>query len=138
MGGMARTKKHHLGANGKTEEIYTTRPMKDKKYASNNCEISGTRNRTLNSIRLLQRSQKNLICLRPFARILKLIGSREADFLRIKKKAIIVLREISEFYLSCILGDANLICVHCGRLTLRSKDIYLVRKIRNENLVKMM
>merc|ERR1711879_545156 len=111
MGKMARTKKMRYEVNTKTEDMQSVRSTNDEKVISNNCKILNTRNRTLKAIRLLQRSQKCLICLRPFTRIVKFIGSRGRDTMIIKRKAIIILREVSECYLRCILEDANLICI---------------------------
>ena len=76
-----------------------------------------------------------LICSRRcFSRLIREVAK---DLRLIDKRwqasAIEAIQEAAERYLTTLLEDANLCCIHRKRVTIEPKDIQLARRIRNED-----
>ena len=61
---------------------------------------------------------------------MKEIGVEEIN--RIAAPALGALQEAAEAYLVSLFEDANLVTIHCKRITIYPKDIQLARRIRGE------
>lgn len=90
----------------------------------------------LREIRKYQKSTDLLIPKRPFQRIVRDIiqaNAKEwgAENIRMQASSLVPLQEASEAYVISILEDANLAAIHTKRVTVQTKDLDLVGRIRN-------
>ncbi|KAF4725556.1 hypothetical protein FOZ62_003172 [Perkinsus olseni] len=89
--------------------------------------------KALKEIRQFQRTTELLVPKAPFARVV-----REIQLLfvgeewRWSQEALIALQTAAEAYLVGLFEDAMLVAIHAKRVTLMSKDIRLVRRIRGD------
>jgi len=86
----------------------------------------------LREIRRYQKSTELLIRKLPFQRLVREIAQEFKTDLRFQAAAIAALQEASEAYLVGLFEDTNLCCIHAKRVTIKSKDIQLARRIRGE------
>ena len=90
----------------------------------------------LREIRKFQKSTDLLIASLPFARFVREItqnlGSKDAY--RYTSGAMRAIQEAAEAYLCGLFEDTNLCAIHCKRVTITSRDIWLARRIRGERL----
>jgi histone H3/H4 len=49
--------------------------------------------------------------------------------------AIMALQEAGEAHLVGLFEDVNLLAIHCRRITIQTRDLYLARRIRNESRI---
>ncbi len=91
---------------------------------------SGTR--ALMEIRKYQKSTELLFRKLPFQRLVREIAQDFKNDLRFQSTAIEALQEASEAYLVTLFENANLASIHAKRITVMSKDLRLVQRIRNE------
>merc|ERR1712176_1199033 len=99
MGGMARTKDLIVSSSSYVNDPnICVLKTETKKNTILEKESSNKDKQVLADIRRLQRSQKNLICLKPFERVLKLSLKRGACLMRIRKNSVNLRRDVSEFY----------------------------------------
>jgi histone H3 len=83
----------------------------------------------LREIRKYQKSTELLLLRRAFQRVVREIAQDFKADLRFQPEAILALQEATERYLVQMFEDANAAVIHCGRTTLMTKDIQLVRRI---------
>ena len=93
--------------------------------------------RSLMEIRKYQKSTELLIRKAPFARVVREIcmDSSVCSWgaeIRWQANALIALQEASEAYLVNLLSNANLAAIHAKRVTIKPKDIHIVRRITEE------
>ena len=86
----------------------------------------------LREVRKMQKYSGPLIPFLPFSRLVREIAQDFVTDLRFEKKAILLLRLITEDYLVGLFEDCAVAVVHGGRQTLEPKDIQVVRRIRGE------
>lgn len=92
----------------------------------------------LREIRQYQRSTELLIRKAGFSRMSKQTANEECTMsshptgLNWAQSAQTALQQAAEAYLVSLCEDANLECIHAGRVTLQPKDIQLARRIRGE------
>ena len=92
----------------------------------------------LREIRRLQRSTHLLIPRAPFQRVVRDICSQIDSDLRFQSQAILALQESSEAFVTSLLEDANLCCLHARRVTLMKRDMDLARRIRGDSILEGM
>ena len=83
-------------------------------------------------IRKYQRSTDLLIRKLPFQRLVKSIAKEYCKDIRFQATAVLALQESTEAYITGIFEDSNLAAIHAKRITLMSKDINLIRRIRGD------
>ena len=86
----------------------------------------------LREIRHYQKSCQLLICRAPFARLVREITNGIATQhgeLRFQALAIAALQEAAEAHLTNLFSNANLLAIHAKRVTIKCKDLQLVRRI---------
>lgn len=88
--------------------------------------------KALREIRAYQRSTNLLIARLPFQRLVREITNEFRTDLRFQSTALLALQEACEAYIVGVFEDANLCCLHAGRVTVVPKDIQLARRIRRE------
>jgi histone H3 len=90
----------------------------------------------LREIRKYQKSTELLIRKRPFGRLVREIMEDIAPvhINRIAAPALEALQEAAEAYIVGLFEDANLVSVHCKRVTVLPKDMRLARRIRGERM----
>ena len=87
----------------------------------------------LREIRQYQKSTELLIRKLPFQQLLRELAQDLGKInIRFQSGAIMTLQEASEAYLVGLLEDANLCTMHTKRVTIMTKDIQLVWRIRGE------
>lgn len=89
----------------------------------------------LREIRKLQKTTNLLIPRRPFQRLVKEVAQDYKTDLRFQSEAIECLREAAEAYLVGLFEDANLLAIHCKRVTIMRQDIQLARRIRGDRVL---
>lgn len=62
------------------------------------------------------------------------IASDYKSDLRFQSTAIGALQEATEAYLVSLFEDTNLCAIHAKRVTIKSKDIHLARRLRGDRL----
>ena len=85
----------------------------------------------LREIQCFQRSVDLLIPLLPFQRLEHEITQDCRMDLRFQSSAILALQEAAKAWLISLFESVNLCCIHRGRITISSKDFYLVRRIHH-------
>ncbi len=86
----------------------------------------------LREIRKYQKSTDLLIRKLPFQRLVREIAQDFKNDLRFQSSALNALQTAAESYLIGLFEDANLVAIHSKRVTILTKDLQLVRKIREE------
>ncbi|OSX80725.1 hypothetical protein BU14_0033s0069 [Porphyra umbilicalis] len=86
----------------------------------------------LRDIRKFQRSGELLISKLPFQRLVREIAQEYTSSPRFSASAVLALHEASEAYPVGLFQDAQLCAIHGKRVTVMTKDIQLVRRIRGE------
>ena len=86
----------------------------------------------LREIRRYQKSTELLIRKLPFQRVVREIAQKLGFDLRFQGQAILALQEASEFYLTSLFDDANLLAIHGKRVTIFPKNLRLARRIRGD------
>ena len=86
----------------------------------------------LREIRRYQKSTDLLVRKLPFQRLVRQISMDFKRDLRFQNNALSALQEASESYLVGLFEDTNLCALHAKRVTIKAKDIQLVRRIRGE------
>lgn len=89
----------------------------------------------IREIRRFQKSTNLLIRKLPFQRLVREIGQFLKVNLRFQKSALLALQEASEAYLVELFQDTKFCALHAKRITIKAKDMLLVRRIRGENIV---
>ena len=92
------------------------------------------RNYTMVALWEIQRFQRGvdlLIPLLPFQRLVREIAQDCKMDLWFQSSAILALQEAAEAWLISIFESVNLCCIHRGRITICSKDFYLVCRIHH-------
>jgi histone H3 len=90
--------------------------------------------RALMEIRKYQKSVDHLIPAKPFCRLVKdilseLSSGKDAPY-RMQSKALEAVQEAAEAYMTGIFEDCNLVAIHARRVTVMSKDLALICRIR--------
>jgi len=83
-------------------------------------------------IRKFQRSGELLIIKLPFQRLVKEIAQKYTDIPHFQASAVLALQKAADAYLMGVFQGAQLCAIHAKRVTLRSNDIQLARRIRGE------
>ena len=65
-------------------------------------------------------------------RLVREIAQDYKSDLRFQSTALLALQEASEAYLIGLFEDCNLCAFHAGRVTIKTKDMQLARRIRGE------
>lgn len=86
----------------------------------------------LREIRRYQKSTDLLLRKLPFQRLVREIAQAYKDELRFQTTAILALQEAAESYLVSLFEDTNLCAIHAKRVTIRTSDMQLSRRIRGE------
>ena len=86
----------------------------------------------LREIRRYQKSTDLLVRKLPFQNLVRQISMDFMRDLRFQNNALLSLQEASESYLVGLFEDTNLCALHAKRVTIKAKDIQLVRRIRGE------
>ncbi|KZT17940.1 histone-fold-containing protein, partial [Neolentinus lepideus HHB14362 ss-1] len=86
----------------------------------------------LREIRRYQKSTELLIRKLPFQRLVREIAQNFKPDLRFQASAVTALQEAAEAYLVSLFEDTNLAAIHAKRVTIRSKDLALARRLRGE------
>ena len=86
----------------------------------------------LREIRRYQKSTDLLVRKLPFQRLVRQISMDFKRDLRFQNNGLLALQEASESYLVGLFEDTNLCALHAKRVTIKAKDIQLVRRIRGE------
>jgi len=86
----------------------------------------------LNSIRKYQKSTDLLIKKAPFRRLVREICEDYND-LRWKDQALEAIQVASEYYLTQLFEDANLLAIHAKRITVMKKDIKLAKRLQRKD-----
>mmetsp|Transcript_3071 Transcript_3071/g.4702 ORF Transcript_3071/g.4702 Transcript_3071/m.4702 type:complete len:141 (-) Transcript_3071:1042-1464(-) len=96
----------------------------------------------LREIRHWQKQVCQLIRTRPFQRLVRSVTREISDKLQSRPEqegdyrwgaeALDAIQEAAEAYMVQIFEDANLCCIHAGRVTVMPKDIQLARRLRGE------
>ena len=86
----------------------------------------------LREIRKFQRSTDLCIRKLPFQRLVREITQEFKTDLKFQSIALLALQEAAEAYMVALFQDANLCAIHCKRVTLRTCDLQLARRIRGE------
>ena len=87
----------------------------------------------LREIRKYQKGTDLLIRKLPFQRLVREIARDLSPLeLRFQSCAVLALQEAAEAYLVGLFEDTNLCAIHAGRVTIKSKDMQLARRIRGE------
>ena len=87
------------------------------------------------ALREIRRFQKSTdLCIRklPFQRLVREIAQEFKSDLKFQSIALLALQEAAEAYMVGLFQDANLCAIHCKRVTLRTCDLQLARRIRGE------
>ena len=79
-----------------------------------------------------QKSMELLIRKMPFQRLVREIAQDFKMDLRFQSGEILALQEASEAYLVGLFEDSNMCAIHAKRVTIMTKNIQLVRRIRGE------
>ena len=92
----------------------------------------------LREIRRFQKSTDLLIRKLPFQRLVREVTQDlfENKHYRFQSSAIGALQEASEAYLVTLFQEANLCAIHAKRVTIMTKDLQLVRRIRGKLIRK--
>uniref|UniRef100_A0A0M3I193 Histone domain-containing protein n=1 Tax=Ascaris lumbricoides TaxID=6252 RepID=A0A0M3I193_ASCLU len=90
--------------------------------------------RALLEIRRLQWSVRNVIPSGKFARVVMGIIKRQAyrKDLRIERRAIAILQEVAEDYMTEVFGDCSLLAMHANRETILQKDVRVLLQLRRQ------
>ena len=84
----------------------------------------------LREIRHYQERCQLLICRAPFARLVREITKAlTGEDLRFQGLAIAALQEAAEAHMITLFSNANLLAIHAKRVTIKCKDVQLVRRI---------
>ena len=85
----------------------------------------------LREVRRYQKTTETLIPKLPFQRLVKdiVLNDLQAEK-RIEVSTLMALQEATEAYLIQYLEDALLGTIHCKRVTLSAKDLYLIKAMR--------
>jgi len=86
----------------------------------------------LREIRRYQKSTDLFIRKLAFQRLVREIANDFKDELRFQGSAMLALQEAAEAYQVVLFEDTNLCAIHANRVTIKPKDIQLVRRIRRE------
>jgi histone H3 len=86
----------------------------------------------LREIRRYQKSYELFIAKANFQRLVREIAQSFKGDLRWTRDAILALQEAAEAYIVRLFEDTNLCAIHGGRVTVKPKDMQLVRRIRGE------
>ena len=87
------------------------------------------------ALREIRKYQKttNLLCLQlPFQRLVREVAQDFRTDLRFQSHAILALQSAGEAYITGIMEDSNLACIHAKRVTITPKDVQLCRRLRGE------
>ena len=85
----------------------------------------------LREIRHYQKTSELFIAKAPFSRLVREITT-DMKTPRCSSSAVGALHEALEAYMTTHLEDSNLVTIHSKRVTVMSKDISLIRRIRGE------
>lgn len=88
------------------------------------------RKHSLKEIRRYQNTTNLLIQRAPFQRLVRHITRQMKEDVRFQASAIQSLQHSSEAYMVELFQDANLLSLHGSRVTMQSKDVKLVRRLR--------
>jgi len=91
----------------------------------------------LREIRRYQMSTELLIRKLPFQRLVREIAHNFKTELRFQASAVAALQEAAEAYLIGLFEDTNLCAIHAKRCTIMPKDMQLARRIRGEDLSRL-
>ena len=86
----------------------------------------------LREIRRYQKSTDLFIRKLAFQRLVREIANDFQEDLRFQGSAMLALQEAAEAYHVVLFEDTNLCAIHANRVTIKPKDIQLVRRIRRE------
>jgi histone H3 len=86
----------------------------------------------LAEIRQYQKTADLLLKKLPFQRLVREICDDYKTDIRWQKSAMAALQEASEAYIVGLYEDTNLCALHAKRVTVRSQDMQLARRIRGE------
>ena len=87
----------------------------------------------LREIRKYQKSTELLIKKLPFLRLLREIAQNYKSDLRFQSTAVLALQEAAEAHLVKMFEQVNVCAIHGGRVTIKTKDITLWRRIKGEH-----
>lgn len=87
----------------------------------------------LREIRRYQKSTELLIKMAPFQRVVRELADEVRSEQRFQRSAVEALQAATEAYLVTLFEDANLACIHSGRVTVMPKDIVLATRLRGES-----
>ena len=88
--------------------------------------------RALWAIRRLQNSTQLLCARASFQRVVRECAQAQKNGLRFQQSALLCLQDATESYITSLLSDANLLCLHAHRVTLYARDLALARRLRGE------
>eukprot|EP00808_Paulinella_micropora_P026450 g50101.t1 len=86
----------------------------------------------LREVSRFQKSTDLLLRKLPFARLIREIAQDFKTDLRFQSVAILALQEAAEDYLVHLFEDAQVCAIHAKRITVKTNDIRLARRIRGE------
>ena len=86
----------------------------------------------LREIRKFQKTTDLFIRELQFQRLVREIATEYKSDLRFQTQAILALQEACEAYLVNLFEDTNLCAIHAKRVTIKTKDILLAKRIRGE------
>ncbi|KAI9916802.1 hypothetical protein PsorP6_016750 [Peronosclerospora sorghi] len=87
---------------------------------------------SMREIRKYQSSTYLLLRKAPFARMLREISEPHMENARFQATALQALQEAAEMNITHLFEDTNLLAIHEKRVTIKPKDMELVRRIRKE------
>lgn len=88
--------------------------------------------KALREIKQYQKGTGLLIRKLPFQRLVKEIAEEYRSDLRFQSKALEAFQIATEAYIIGLFEDANLCCIHAGRVTVMSKDLALAHRLRGD------
>jgi histone H3 len=84
----------------------------------------------LREIRKYQKSSELLLRKEPFRRMVRFISMGMNKDIRFQRRSIDAIQENLESFITSVLEEAYECVKHCGRVTLMTKDIVLVHKMK--------
>mmetsp|Transcript_43855 Transcript_43855/g.81900 ORF Transcript_43855/g.81900 Transcript_43855/m.81900 type:complete len:202 (-) Transcript_43855:47-652(-) len=137
---MARTKSEALKASqatgkghkktGKSKEKKKQAAVDTAQLVSDAAGSDSANDKAKQEIRFYQANTELLVPKVPFQRLVRELCSKMGPY-RFEVQALLALQEAAEMFLTGLMEDASLFCLHGRRVTVMKKDLQLSRRIRS-------
>lgn len=107
-------------------------PLLSRKSEKSHKKKRIRRKHALKEICKYQRSVQLLIPRLPFQRLVKEIAHKNNPTIKFTTTALNALQEASEAYITGLMEDGVLCCIHANRVTVMKKDLILANRIRGD------